>query len=381
MAFRPVIGLVGPVWPYRGGIAQYTTRLKQALEAACELRTVSFRKQYPKWLYPGTSDIEPASGGRRETGVDYALTPWSPWTWWRTSGRLADSGCGHVIIAWWTLFWAPALAAIAWLLRRRGVQVVFLCHNLADHDARGLKSRLARWMLGQADGYITHSVDQAATLSSMQPGKPVLQRLHPIYDRFPAARTRLPARGRLDVLFFGFIRPYKGLKILLDAVESMQDPDLYLSVVGESWGATPEIDAARARLGDRLDVHLEYVDDETAATFFDRADVVALPYLSATGSGVVAVAYHYRKPVLASRVGGLEDAVLQARTGWLVPAGSATALAEVLRDVDREKARGLRDGIAAFADENGWDAMASAVVDFLAKMPQRRDRGTAVRHA
>jgi glycosyltransferase involved in cell wall biosynthesis len=333
------------------------------------LRTISFKRQYPKWLYPGSSDIEPMSAGQQEPGVEYLLDAMSPLSWRRAAVLILESGSRHVVFNWWTLFWAPAFALMARWLRRRRIGVVFLCHNLSDHGTGGIKSWLARRMLSQADAYITHSSEQTRALRALHPDKPVLQRLLPIFDQFPAPDFHLSKRGRLELLFFGFIRPYKGLKVLLDAVSMLDDPQVFLTVVGESWESTADIDAARERLGDNLETHLAYVDDDAAAKYFDRADVVILPYLSATGSGVAALAYHYGKPVLASRVGGLQDAVVPGQTGWLAPPGSAKALADVLSGIDRASAHGLQAGIAAFVNENSWDAMATSIREFLSQLP------------
>lgn len=364
----PRLALIGPTWPYRGGIAQYNTRLKQALEPlVAGLVTISFKRQYPRWLYPGQSDIEHGAEGKREPGVQYVLDPFSPGSWAQAVELVIQSGCTCAIFHWWTLFWAPAFALMAWRLRKRGVRVVFLCHNLADHDANGLKAQLAKRLLSSAQAYIVHSTDQAAALANLRPEVPVLRRLHPVYDRFPAPKRLLPKRGRLEILFFGFIRPYKGLNVLLDAVESMADNELFLTVVGESWeqADSAAIEASSERLGDNLEAHLKYVDDEDAAAYFARADIVALPYLSATGSGVVALAYHYRKPVVASRVGGLKDAVLEGTTGWLVLPGSSTELASALRGISREAAAELARGIDELVAENTWDALAENICRFI----------------
>src|SRR5690606_32950656 len=279
------LALIGPIWPYRGGIAQYNTSLKRALgPRVARLVAISFKRQYPRWLYPGQSDVERDTDGQRDPDAYYLLDPLSPLSWKRTVDMVAASGCTCVIFHWWTLFWAPVFALIARQLRKRGIRVVFLGHNLADHDAGRTKARLANRLLSSADAYIVHSTEQAAAIGALRPDAPVLHRLHPVYDRFPAPRGLLPKRGRLEVLFFGFIRPYKGLTVLLEAVESMADDGVFLTVVGECWDQADgkAIESSRQRLGTNLEVRLEYVDDAQAAEYFARADVVALPYLDAT---------------------------------------------------------------------------------------------------
>lgn len=356
--------LIGPVWPYRGGIAQYTGQLKSALEKTCQLQTISFKRLYPKWLYPGKSDKEPGFSNEREKGVSYSIDALSPLSWHRAASEIANGGCDHAILSWWTLFWAPAFSYIAWRLRRQGIRVSFLCHNLFDHDAQGLKARLSKKLLATADSYIAHSQQQAMLLHEFYPSKPVLHRLHPIYQHFPRSAVNLPQRGRLELLFFGFIRPYKGLDILLQALYELRDPEIYLTVVGEAWTTQgSDFDSAR-QSGVNIETHLRYVDELEAASFFERADVVVLPYLSATGSGVVTLAYHYGKPVIASKVGGLREAVIDGATGWLVAPGSVEDLKKKISTTSRGSTQLLKQGIEDFVSRNGWDAMAAAIRDF-----------------
>ena len=358
------VALVGPIWPYRGGIAQYTGQLKRALESVCQVQTLSFKRQYPGWLYPGESDKVPGRADVHEPGVRYTIDALSPLSWRQATNEIMARGCDHAILSWWTLFWAPAFAYMAWRLRRNGVRTSFLCHNLFDHGAKGLKAQASKWLLGAANGYIVHSQEQRLLLNQLYPRKPILHRLHPIYRHFPAPVTRLPRRGRLELLFFGFIRPYKGLDILVRALSELGDADVYLTVVGEAWTNQDSLLDSARELGVKIESHLRYVDELEAASFFQRADVVVLPYLSATGSGVATLAYHYGKPIIASRVGGLREAVVDGGTGWLVAPGSVEELKQRIARTDRASAQGLKQGIASFVEQNGWDAMASAIRDF-----------------
>jgi Glycosyltransferase len=358
------LGLVGPTRPYRGGISHYTTELKRALESVgAAPAMVSFRFQYPRWLYPGESDLEPDASGVRESNVEYILTPFSIPSWHRAVDYLRSSGCSHVVLPWWTLFWAPALWYMAVRLRADSIAVIFLCHNLTDHGAAGIRAWLAKRFLGAGSAYIVHSSAQAKTLAHTF-GKPLLQRHHPVYGHFPPPSTQLSKRGRVELLFFGFIRPYKGLENLVEALADLDDPDVFLTVAGEPWGDTGYLDLAKQRLGERLDLHLGYISPQRAADLFSRADIVALPYLSASGSGVAALAYHYGKPVLATSVGGFRDIVMDGLTGWLVPPGSAEALAKAIASISREDATRLAPHIARFVEDNSWKGMATAIQSF-----------------
>jgi glycosyltransferase involved in cell wall biosynthesis len=357
------VALIGPVLPFRGGVAQYTTQLHRALAKRCVLRTISYRHQYPAWLYPGKSDREPDQAAYREPGVDYLLDWRNPLSWFRATGFIEASGCSLALFDWWTLFWAPATALMARQLRRRGIRVAFLCHNLFDHDAGAFKRRVTGALLAQADAYLVHSTEQAVVLRSRFPGKPVLAHPIPLYDQFPPPSIRLPKRGRLELLFFGFIRPYKGLDVLVDALARLNDAQVYLTVVGEPWCPPEEL---RKRIGvahaPNVELHLDYVDDQTAANFFGRADLVVLPYLSASGSAVAAMAFHYGCPILATRTGAFPDVIDEGKTGFLVTPGSAEGLRSAIRPLTREQLEAMRTQLHAEKTRFTWNSLAECLM-------------------
>jgi len=360
---RPRIALVGPIRPFRGGIAQYTTELHRALASRCTLRTISYHRQYPKWLYPGKSDREPGQVTYREPGVDYLLDWRNPLSWLRATSSILASGCSLVLFDWWTLFWAPATALMTRKLHHRGIRVAFLCHNLVDHDAGVFKRKLAKLLLAQADAYLVHSAEQAVALRSSFPDKTVISHSIPPYDQFPPPSTRLSKRGRLELLFFGFIRPYKGLDVLVDALAQLNDTQVYLTVVGEPWCSAQDlrrrIDTTRAP---NIELHLDYVDDQTAANFFGRADLVVLPYLSASGSAVAAMAFRYECPILATRTGAFPDIIENGRTGFLVAAGSVSELGDAIRPLTRAQLAAMRPHICERKAELTWGSLAECVL-------------------
>lgn len=359
----PHIALIGPVLPFRGGIAQYTTRLRRALASKCALQTISYHRQYPAWLYPGKSDREPNQASYREPGVEYILDSVNPLSWRRAIRFITADHCDLAVFDWWTLFWAPAIALMARSVRRRGVRVAFICHNLADHDSGLLKRKLAKLLLSPADAYLVHSTEQKTSLESSLPGKMVITHPVPLFDQFPPPSEQLPKRGRLELLFFGFIRPYKGLEVLVDALARLGDTQVYLTVVGEPWLPADElrkrIDATHAP---NIELHLDYVDDQAAANFFGRADLVVLPYLSASGSGVAAMAFHYGCPILATRTGGFPDVITEGETGFLVMPGSVEDLANAIRSLTRAGLEIMRECVLARKARFTWDSLAECVL-------------------
>jgi glycosyltransferase involved in cell wall biosynthesis len=176
----------------------------------------------------------------------------------------------------------------------------------------------------------------------------------------------------LELLFFGFIRPYKGLDVLLDAMRIAADPSIHLTVVGEHWGDASALEDAAAAL-DNVELELRYMSDEDAAERFQRADFVVLPYTSATPSAVASLAYHYDTPIIASRVNGLSEVIVDGETGILVAPNDAAALADAIRNASREQAERMAGEVAAYKRTRGWDSL-RAVFDLLADRSGRQAR-------
>lgn len=356
--------LVGPTLPYRGGIAQYNTLLFRELrDSGLSSVGFSFSRQYPKCLYPGASDMDPAHSQHREPGVEYSIDSLKPWTWLRTAKIIATKRPALVVFHWWTLFWLPCFLTMLWVLRGRGVRTAFVCHNLADHDSGGLKAMASKYMLSRPDAYLVHSMEHAKILGSRFPEKPLARHPIPVYGHYPAPSSDLPKRGRLELLFFGFIRPYKGLDVLIDALRALNDQDVFLTVVGEPWGDARNL-IEQSASAPNVELHLAYTSDNEAAKYFGRADLVVLPYRAATGSAVAAVAHHYDKPILATNVGGLPDVVMHGETGLLVPPNDVEALACAIKRVSREETDRLSLGVRAFKKRWNWSTLAAELAAF-----------------
>lgn len=365
------ICVVGPVLPFRGGIAHYNSMLFRALkDIGVQASMFSFSRQYPKLLYPGANDRDPSLGNYREPGVQYTIDSINPFTWWSTARRIAREQPDMVVFHWWTVFWAPCFAFMAFLLKRRGIRIVFICHNLVDHDSGALKAAISRWVLDMADAYLVHSSEHRDVLLVARPGISVAQHPIPVYGHYPKAGHKLAKRGRLELLFFGFIRPYKGLDVLVEAMRQLDDTDVHLTVIGEHWG-DPSTLLEQLSTYPNIEAHLRYMSDEEAADYFERADFVILPYRAATGSAVASVAFHYNKPIIASRTGGLPDVVIDGVTGKLVTPNNPKELADAVRQLDRTQAQWLSDGVCNFKTSNNWHSLCEKLLSLGNSSPAR----------
>ncbi|HHH47079.1 MAG TPA: glycosyltransferase [Thiotrichales bacterium] len=361
----PRISLVGPVTPFRGGIAQHTTMLHRAFSKLADIQTVSFSRQYPSWLFPGASDKDPDFAGHSEENVDYVIDSMNPLSWRQAVRLISDFRPDVALIPWWTIFWAPCFGYIADRLQKQGIRVTFFCHNVVDHETAGWKTWLSRRVLLRGSSYVVHTRADKAKLEQLMADPNILVHPHPIYDQFPHARGTLPRRGRVELLFYGFIRPYKGLEVLLEAMRYVDD-HVFLTIAGECWGDSEALSRRiqKWNLSDRVSFEPRYHSAQETAELFFRADLVVLPYLSATGSGIIPIAYHYDTPVLATNVGGLPDVVDDERTGYLVEPGNPLALAKVINNFDPSSAPRMAEHIRQKKQSMSWDAMARAILKF-----------------
>jgi glycosyltransferase involved in cell wall biosynthesis len=375
------IAMLGPTYPFRGGIAHYTTLLASHLGRRHEVTLYSFSSGYPLALFPGRTDRDP-SGKPVAVPAVRSLSPFLPWTWWRTARRIAAGNPDLLILQWWVPFWAAPMATIARYARRRGIRVLFACHNVLPHDGGSwLDRRLVRWALEQADAYLVHSEADAAQLALLGLEGRVERAVLPFHtiavevDRAEARRDlSLPADAQV-ALFFGFVRPYKGVRHLLAAVPEIvaRLPNFHLVIAGEFWVPPAELLEPLDRLGvaDRVLVANRYVPNEDVGLYFSAADVVVLPYVEASQSGVVTLAYAFGLPVVASRVGGLPDVVEDGVTGRLVPPGDPQALAAALIAVLGEPgtAAALRAGVQSRRDRFAWEPLVARIEALAAPVP------------
>ena len=344
--------LVGPVLPCRGGVAQYSTMLHRTWRQRAELLTISCAESYPSWLYPGRSIVEPGFEHHQEHGVEYLLKPFQPANWKRVAARILEHGAQTAVLSWWTAFWAPAIGLLARRLRAGGMRVVFLCHNVFDHEPSWRKVGLTRWVLKSGDAFVTQSQSEADVLLKLLPGACVQVYPHPVFTQYPEAQCKMPRRAGLELLFFGLARPYKGLDVLLGAMRLLKGEDVFLTVAGEWWMKNDALRRELAACGN-VEIVDRYIPFAETGDYFQRADVVVLPYRTVTGTGVVPLAYRYGKPVVATRVGGLPEVVEDGVSGRLADSGDPQALAAALREF--RPGHGLpASGVARVASRMTW---------------------------
>jgi glycosyltransferase involved in cell wall biosynthesis len=364
------IALVGPAHPYKGGGARHTTELARRLAAAGHDTIIeSWRAQYPARLYPGRPvvDVPDAEPYPRT----FRRLAWYRPDGWLAAGRRLRSA-DLVILALLTPLQVPAyLAVLAGLGRAPGRPLtVVICHNVLPHERRPGDVALSRALLSRVDAVITHSAEQAAQARRLAPGAVVRTVAMP--PHLPAAagenlrteRTSVSAPGQCRLLFFGIVRPYKGLDVLLHALARAPE-HVTLTVAGEFWGGTAGTEKLIAELGlaGRVTLRPGYVPADRIPALFAAADALVLPYREATASQNALLAFSRGVPVVTTTAGALAEAVRDGVDGLTCAPGDAEDLARALKAIsDPEVARRLRSGVRAADPEPCWASYLQAVL-------------------
>ena len=378
------ISIVGPTFPYRGGIAHYTTLLVQHLREIHAVNLYSYRRQYPRLLFPGKTFDDPSKQPLC-AGCEYILDPLLPWTWRKTFTRIRHDNPDLLILQWWTPFWTPTLYALTyWVRRQTPIPILFLCHHIIPPDGGPLDWYLARFVFRRADGFIVMSEEDYALLRRALPKANIRGTTHPIYDMFnqePIPRQEARARLGLDasvplLLFFGFVRRYKGLRYLLQALPQVHKHlPVHLMVVGEFWEDEQVYRDLLERLGLQGSVTLlnRYIPNEEVGAYFSAADVVVLPYLEASQSGVGQIAFGFERPVIATQVGGLAETVEHNGTGLIVPPGDSQALAEaIVRYFQEGLAPRFQQAIREVKEQFAWTNLVRLIEQMHSEILKRR---------
>ncbi|GMQ81216.1 MAG: glycosyltransferase family 4 protein [Rhodothermia bacterium] len=341
------IALIGPHPPFRGGIAHFTERVGSGLQqAGRSVLFISFSRLYPGVLFPGRSQVEgdvvSDSDSEPISEPNCTIDSINPLSWARTAKFIVGKGARTAIFMYWMPFFAPPYRAIARRLRKRGVRIVGVVHNAIPHERHPGDRLLTRRFLRTCDSVIVLSESVGNDVRSLVPGATVRVQPHPVYDQFGEPIAGEAARKRLDIdestkmlLFFGIVRPYKGLNVLLDALPSVLDEhsDTILVIAGEFYEDVENYRAQITRLNIENHVRVvdQYIPSGNVRDYFCAADVVVQPYTAATQSGVIAIARHFGVPVVATDTGGLAEAI--GESGVAVPPGDSKELGNAIRTV------------------------------------------------
>ncbi|MCM2313968.1 MAG: glycosyltransferase [Thermoanaerobaculia bacterium] len=372
------LAVVGPVYPYRAGIAYCTTRLAEELAKSHDVAIHSFSRQFPRLFYPGGDDRDPTLEPKTPRGARFAIDVVNPFTWIREGLRLRRERPDAVIFTWWVWVWAMPYLVMRALLPAT-TRVVYQCHNITDKEPSSWKSWLTTRALASADLLVIHAKSEAdeARRRLGDRATPRIEEIflpvHEMGNEVPpreAARRALGIDGSRPVaLFFGHVRPFKALDVVLDAWPLLVS-DVLLLVAGEAWYGGEEGYREQAkRLGldpRRVRFDFRFIPDSEIATWFAAADVVLAPYRHEAQSGVVLTSFHFGRPVIATRVGGMPEIVENGANGLLIETESPAALAAGLERFFSSCDRGAMERAAAAAARRySWHEFAARLMQAL----------------
>lgn len=370
------IALIGPSYPFRGGISLNTTLLYRALKKRHEVEFYSFLRQYPKWLFPGKDDKEKEFIFLKEKGAQSIIDSVNPWTWIKVFLKIKKYQPHILIIPWWVSFWFPQFFTISVLVKIfTEVKILFICHNVVEHESNYFKKLCTKMVLGRGSYFIIHSSDDYNNLKMILPEANAKKSFLPVIDygkwneiSKDEARRMLNIKDN-TVLFFGIIRPYKGLDYLLKALpEVLKHVDVTLLVVGEFWYGLEKIKESIEELGIEENVRIidYYIPSNDIGIYFAASDVLVLPYASATGSSILQISMGCKKPVIATRVGSFPDIIIDKKTGFIVNPKDSGAIAEKIIEFYRKNigSEFIRN-IEAQKIDYSWDRAVEIIEEFF----------------
>ena len=379
------VAVIGLTYPFRGGISHYSSLFVRSLREKHNVSFITLRRQYPNFLFPGVSQFDYSDRTLVEEN-EPLIDSMNPITWVKTAGLLNRNKPDLIVFQWWHPFFSFAFGTIVRLLKKPLKQkVCFLCHNVLPHESNTLQEVLTRYTFSLARFFIVHSSQDLNDLLRLHPNAVAKQGLHPTYSEFAsfAPSTRDEARKKLDLpkignvlLFFGLIREYKGLKYLIDAMALLPERlDCYLIIAGEFYEDKRKYldQIKRAGVADRIRTVDQYIANEDVADYFLSANIVVLPYIRATQSGIVQIAFGLGTPVITTDVGGLPEAVDDGKTGYIVPpADSKQLAAAITRFFDEDAESRFRATIDGQIDRFGWDQEIGLIDEFLISSAQAK---------
>lgn len=369
------IVIIGPAHPLRGGLASYNERLARAFNANGHHVTIyTFSLQYPGFIFPGTTQYstEPAPA---DLDIKVEINSVSPINWIVVGNKLKKLKPDVIILRYWLPLMGPCLGTISRIVKKnRHTKLVCIADNILPHEKRPGDKVFTTYFLKPIDAFITMSEKVLSDLRMFEARKPALYIPHPLYDNFGESIDRVIARETLRIglsdkviLFFGFIRKYKGLDILLDAMQILQNKDagIKLMIAGEFYGDRKPYDEQIIRLGIEKSLILKtsFIPDSDVKNYFCASDLVVQPYRNATQSGVTPLAYHFEVPMVVTNVGGLPTMVPDNKVG-LIAEPNAQSLADKILEYFAKGRAHFTPGLQEEKKKYSWQVIVDAILSF-----------------
>jgi glycosyltransferase involved in cell wall biosynthesis len=357
------IALIGPFPPFRGGISDFNTALFHELDIAHELQIINYSTQYPKFLFPGKTQYK--NNFSESPKSERILSSINPFTWSKTVNKIIEFQPDLVVIHYWMPFFALALRKISVSLKKKiNVKIIVICHNLVPHENRVFNQLFTKYLMKKVDRFVVMSESVKLDLLKIIPNAKYKLTPHPIYNIFGKTIDKEIARKNLDInaknviLYFGLIREYKGLDILLKSIPKIKQEldDFIVIVAGECYEKTEKYYAIveNFKIQDSVDFRFKFISDDEVSEYFSATDIVALPYRTATQSGITQIAYNFDRPVVISDVGGLAEIVPNGKTGYVVKPDSNEFAIAIIKYFKEDKFEEFSENIRVHKQLFSW---------------------------
>lgn len=358
--------LIGPVAPYRGGISHFTTLLAQNLKKKIKLKIISFKRLYPNFLYPGKFQIVKKISRNKKFLIDTL----NPISWYSVYKNILQFKPDAVMIIVWTPYLFIFNLFLIYFLKKKNIHISINFLNFQNHKNFFLDKFINNFYLNNAN---TFFFDEKIKKSNLKFKKNfVINLVKPQHTiKRKSIKKKLKKKPCLEILFCGFIRPYKGLDILLKAASLLRDKEFFLRIVGEPWGAKGKLfwNKLIDNLGltNCVEFRPKYLETNKLIQYINRADVLILPYLSVTGSGLIPLAFYLNKPVIVSDVGNFPNLVNEFRTGLVFKKGNYKDLSKKIIYFSKNKNKITLNNFKKFNDKYNFKNYTKRLIFFLKK--------------
>lgn len=370
------ISLIGPFPPFRGGISDFNSALFNELIKKHDLQLINYSTQYPKFLFPGKTQYKDVVDELPKS--ERTLSSVNPFSWNNTVNKIIKFNPNIVVIHYWMPFFSPALRKIVVSLKKKiDTKVVTICHNLIPHEKHGFNQLFTKMFLNKTDQFIVMSKSVKSDLLKIVPNAKYKLTPHPIYNIFgntidkEMARKTLGIKAKKVILYFGLIREYKGLDILLNSIPKIKQElnDFIVIVAGECYEKTEKYYdiIEKLKIQDSVDLRLKFIPDDEVSEYFSAADVVALPYRTATQSGITQIAYNFDRPVIVSDVGGLAEIVPNGKTGYVIKPKSNEFANAIIKFFKEDKFYEFSNNIQTHKQLFSWEIFVDNLMELASE--------------
>lgn len=370
------IAFLSTFYPFRGGIAQFNASLYRVFEQNNQIQAYTFTRQYPSSLFPGSSQYVSELDKVDRIPSKAVLDTINPVSYSLAARKILEFKPDLLLTKYWMPFFAPSLGTISKSLKKHNVVNISILDNVIPHEKRLGDISLTKYFLNHQHGFVVMSNTVRDDLLKLKPDAIYEEHPHPIYNHFGAKLTKEEARKLLNIpinkkvlLFFGFIRDYKGLDILLKSMKMLSD-EYHLIIAGEVYGSFDKYNdlISRLHIQNKISKHIHYIDDNNVPKYFSAADVCVLPYKSATQSGIIGICYQYNLPVVATDTGSLKEMIEPFNTGLIINGLDYQSVTDTIQKFFASNIEKYSENIEQYKEKYSWENLSYSILNLYSRI-------------